>query len=116
MCPGLAVGGDEEGAEGGGLQKPPSSLLPPQVSPSLGHGTLSLPFVRPAAASVLLGRMALLHPAQVDTDPYRHSTQRLAFLDGHCLQLPLEHKCSQPPWTEEPGRLQSTGWQSVRHA
>ena len=48
--------------------------------------------------------------------PCKHSAQRLAFLDGHSLHLLLEHKCPQSPRMEEPGGLQSTGWQRVRHA
>ena len=28
---------------------------------------------------------------------------------------PLQYSCLENPWTEEPGRLQSTGSQRVRH-
>ena len=28
---------------------------------------------------------------------------------------PLQYSCWEITWTEEPGRLQSTGWQRVRH-
>ena len=28
---------------------------------------------------------------------------------------PLQYSYLEIPWTEEPGRLQSTGWQGVRH-
>ena len=33
--------------------------------------------------------------------------------EGH--GSPFQYSCLENPWTEEPGRLQSMGWQRVRH-
>ena len=42
---------------------------------------------------------------------------RVAFIvnNGEGTDTPLQYSCLEIPWTEEPGRLQSTGSQRVGH-
>ena len=42
------------------------------------------------------------------------SVSRLGRFPGEGIRNPLQYSCLEIPWTEEPGRLQSMGSQSIR--